>query len=515
MSATGRYSTGGTNKKRKQQPLAPFQNGTKSNLRLYERKKHDQFGRRVEQDRRDVVFGLDTNVLMTDATTIFKFEEHNIFLPFQVLMELDRGKKGTSERAVQARQAIDFLVQLIESVPKEKIKQGIPLIPPGEKKERKKYGKLFFDVPEKSKVKELLSADNPDHTILLECLKFKENTGSNQRFILVSKDKVMRIISLLIGLPTEDHFDDAINLSNLRTTGVHELPAKFWEKQKDLECDFLEQNVSRYKLKGKALEVASVNEFLSIQKNAEEPETVDLRITEKPSPQIVIAQNVIDYTKRSIFGIKARNREQSFALNALLDPDIHIVIIEGPAGCGKNFLTLAAAYYQILEKSRYESIVATRDAVPVGKELGYKPGTETQKMLSWMGGMTDNVKRLAMLHKKKIGEDASVKFGDFVDYLEILELNSMRGRSLHDTFLIFDENQNSNRAQQRLILTRAAVNTKIVCLGNFRQADTLLTSRTSGLARVIAVSRGWKRAAHIVMHKGERSEVASYYEKYL
>jgi PhoH-like ATPase len=470
---------------------------------------------RAESVREGLMFGLDTNILMTNSGALWGFKEHNLFLPFEVLLELDKGKRVEGESGYHARHAIDSLIMLAESVPRDKIREGIPLIPPNERNmvTDNKRGRLFFGKPTPEMLRSSLDKNIPDHAILLECLEYKEKFPNNGKMILVSKDKVMRIVALLAGFPTEDYFDDAINTQNLQSSGVHELPFSFLKKQKKLTCEQIEK-CAHYSLCGNELENVELNEFLCVEKNEGGVETLDLHVVEKKSSYAVIAKEVVDYTRRPILDMRARNREQSFALNALLDPEIFVVILEGPAGCGKNFIALLAAYYQIFVMERYEKVVATRDPIAVGQELGFKPGTERDKMASWMGGMIDNTEQMQKVLSGWNGKVPKMAY-NLSSVLELIDINSIRGRSLHKTIFIFDENQNSTRKQQQLVGTRIAQGSKIVFLGNFTQADKLLNSRTSGLARLISKTRGWKRAAHIVMPTIERGEVAEFMEKNL
>ncbi len=462
-------------------------------------------GHKLSIKKRHVVsmFALDTNILMTKPDAMFDFHEHDIFIPWEVLLELDKNKQGVGERSMNARRSIALLLYLAESVPMKKISNGIPLVKPGESGRKKKRGRLFFHIPCKDELNEALNDSIPDHRILKQCLYAKKSS-----LVLVTKDKMMRIFALLVGIPAEDYLNDAVDVENLRSTGVYDIPNKLWDARKKAKN-------GTFELTGKELCKVTVNEFLSVGLDSSQ----NLRVVEKVSPHKVCVRHVVDYQNvHSVFGVRARNKYQNYALNVLMDPNISVVILEGPAGSGKNFLTLAAAFHQTFDckitRCRgprfkpYRRIIATRDAVPVGREIGFKPGSEKSKMEPWLGGVLDNVSQLVSINDGVQG----LSKNKLMDLLELKELNSMRGRSFYRDFLIFDEAQNSFREQLKLFLTRVGDGCKVVCLGNFSQTDISLAGRTSGLERVIDITRDWKNSAHIVLPTVERGNVAEFFE---
>ncbi len=463
----------------------------------------------VSSERSNITFALDTNILMTQPDAMFSFHEHNVFVPWEVLLELDHAKSGTSERSMNARRSISFLLHLATSVLVNKVGEGVPLLRPGENsKKAKKKGRLFFGVPRTEELEARLNKGNADHRILLECLRSKKEEGEN--VVLVTKDKAMRIFALLVGIQAEDYFNDAVDVENLRSTGVCTVSRKLWKGRKSINAA---GKFVLFELKGREISGVAVNEFLNVDGGE------DLRVVKKLSPHKVLVKPVVDYEKvHHVFGIRARSRFQNYALNALMDPEISLVILEGPAGSGKNFLTLAAAFHQSVDckitKQRgakfkpYRKIIATRDAVPVGREIGFKPGSEKSKMEQWMGGMMDNLNQLVSINKDVQG----ISQNKLKELIELKELNSMRGRSFYRDFLIFDEAQNSFREQLKLFLTRVGEGCKVVCLGNFSQTDISLAGRTSGLERIIDITRNWGRSAHIVLPTVERGDVAAFFE---
>jgi PhoH-like ATPase len=214
--------------------------------------------------------------------------------------------------------------------------------------------------------------------------------------------------------------------------------------------------------------------------------------------------------RNGVWGIRARNREQNYALNLLTDPDIDFVSILGPAGTGKTLLTLAAGLVQTLEENRFGEIIMTRVTIPLGEDIGFLPGTEEEKMEPWMGALMDNLEVLTQ--STEGGSWGRAATQDLLrNRIKIRSLNFMRGRTFLNRFVILDEAQNLTPKQMRALVTRAGPGTKIVCLGNIAQIDTpYLTETTSGLTFVVSRFQGWQHAGHITLMRGERSRLADY-----
>ncbi len=214
--------------------------------------------------------------------------------------------------------------------------------------------------------------------------------------------------------------------------------------------------------------------------------------------------------KHPVWGINARNREQNFALNLLMDPEIDFVTLLGQAGTGKTLLALAAGLAQTLEDKRYREIIMTRVTVSVGEDIGFLPGTEEEKMAPWMGALMDN---LEVLTKSENGGDwGRAATNDLLqNRIKIRSLNFMRGRTFLNKYLIIDEAQNLTSKQMKTLVTRAGPGTKVVCLGNVAQIDTpYLTETTSGLTYVVDRFKDWAHSGHITLKRGERSRLADF-----
>ncbi len=455
------------------------------------------------------IFVLDTNVLMHDPTALFRFDEHDIFIPMIVLEELDAGKKGLSEAARNVRQVSRFLDEMIGPVSKAQIDQGIA-IPNAKYTNGKKptSGRLFFQTKILSGgLPDTLPGHGADNAILGQALALQKEYPQ-ARVTLVSKDINLRIKAAIIGVQTEDYYNDkTIEDVDLLYTGTQELPANFWEKHGKNMQSWQEQSRTFYRVQGPMVRDWHVNQFL-YQADPNGLEAIVRRV-EGNSTVIELLQ---DYRseRHGIWGITARNREQNFALNLLLDPDIDFVTILGPAGTGKTLLTLAAGLAQTLESNRYSEIIMTRVTIPLGEDIGFLPGTEEEKMEPWMGALMDNLEVLTQ--SQEGGNWGRAATNDLLrNRIKIRSLNFMRGRTFLNRFLILDEAQNLTAKQMKALVTRAGPGTKLVCLGNVAQIDTpYLTETTSGLTYVVNRFKGWQHSGHITLLRGERSRLADF-----
>ncbi len=461
------------------------------------------------QDKK--IFSLDTNVLMHDPTSIFRFAEHDIFIPMVVLEELDRAKKGTSEVARNSRQVSRFLDELMTSASKGAIDSGLPL--PCTAKHREDIvdsadcGHLFFQTQLQPKqLPQTLPGNTPDNNILGTALALAE-MAPKRHVTLVSKDINLRIKAAVIGIHTEDyHNDQVLDDVNLLYSGESELPADFWESHsKDIDS-WQEDGHTYYRVKGPDTAKWYVNQCLYIE--GEPPFEAVVRSKDGDDAIIEIVKDFRS-SKHAVWGIAARNREQNFALNLLMDPTIDFVTLLGTAGTGKTLLALAAGLAQVLDKNRFREIIMTRVTVPVGEDIGFLPGTEEEKMTPWMGALMDN---LEVLTQTEGGEWGRAATDDLLrSRIRIHSLNFMRGRTFLNKYIILDEAQNLTPKQMKTLITRAGPGTKIVCLGNVAQIDTpYLTETTSGLTYVVDRFKNWPHGGHITLLRGERSRLADF-----
>ena len=451
------------------------------------------------------LFVLDTNVLMHDPSSIFRFEEHDIYLPMVTLEELDNNKKGMTEVARNARQVSRFLDQIV-SGPNIDMDDGIPLEPHSGKAAT---GRLFLQTSAiEGQLPTALPGGKADNQILGVVLHLQQRFPKRQ-VILVSKDINMRIKSRALGFSAEDYFNDKVlEDSDLLYTGVRSLPTDFWDTHGKGVESWQDNGRTFYRITGPMCQSLLVNEFLYHE--YEQPFSAAVR---EQSGNTAVLETLKDFAhhKNNVWGITARNREQNFALNLLMNPEIDFVTLLGQAGSGKTLLTLAAGLTQVLEQKTYNEIIMTRVTVPVGEDIGFLPGTEEEKMTPWMGALEDN---LDVLNKTDddAGEWGRAATQDLIrSRIKIKSLNFMRGRTFIAKYLIIDEAQNLTPKQMKTLITRAGPGTKVVCLGNIAQIDTpYLTEGSSGLTYVVDRLKGWKHSGHVTLMRGERSRLADY-----
>lgn len=449
------------------------------------------------------LFVLDTNVLLHDPTSIFRFEEHDVFLPMTTLEELDNHKTGLSDIARNARQVSRWIDQLIESGT-ESITKGVALNGLGHTLAR---GKLFFETSAKrAALPEGLPQGKADNMILATVKALaQENPGKN--VVLVSKDINMRIKATALGLMTEDYFNDkTIDDKDLLYTGTLALPADFWEQTADTLQSWQADGRTWYKFTAPFVTGLFVNEFVFLPDGSFVGE---VKAIEGNSATVATVRDYLQ-PKNSVWGIHARNLEQSLALNLLMDPDIDFVTLLGQAGTGKTLMTLAAALTQTLDQRKFSEIIFTRATVSVGEEIGFLPGTEEEKMAPWMGALEDNLEVLNKSDRNGAGDWGRSAAADLIrSRIRIKSMSFMRGRTFLNKFVIIDEAQNLSPKQMKTLITRAGPGTKIVCLGNIAQIDTpYLTEGSSGLTYVVDRFKGWEHAGHITLQRGERSRLA-------
>ena len=451
------------------------------------------------------LFVLDTNVLMHDPTSLFRFEEHDIFVPMMTLEELDNNKKGMSEVARNARQASRMLDAIVGGF-EDHIELGIPLDEPSS---QLASGRLFLQTePINGALPSTLPTAKADNQIIGVVMHLIGKQPQRE-VILVSKDINMRIKARALGLNAQDYYNDKVlEDTDLLYTGTRELPADFWEANgKDMES-WKQDSRTLYRIKGPLCPDLLINEFLW-----QEGETPFHAVVREKSGKSAVLELLKDYGhhKNGIWGITARNREQNFALNLLMDPEIDFITLLGQAGTGKTLLTLAAGLTQTLESKLYSEIIITRVTVPVGEDIGFLPGTEEEKMTPWMGALEDN---LDVLNKptEEGGEWGRAATRDLIrSRIKVKSLNFMRGRTFLNKYLIIDEAQNLTPKQMKTLITRAGPGTKVVCLGNISQIDTpYLTEGSSGLTYVVDRFKGWLHSGHVTLMRGERSRLADH-----
>ena len=455
------------------------------------------------------LFVIDTNVLMHDPTSLFRFAEHDIFLPMIVLEELDNNKRGSTEVARNARQTSRFLDELISGLSPQEIENGLTLNPQKLKLNQSVQctGKLFFQTQHfNNELPESLPGNKADNSILTTTLGLKKIYPQTD-VTLVSKDINLRIKASVLGINAEEyHNDQVLEDVNLLYTGSLPLDDGFWDGHgKEMES-WKEAGRTFYRVTGPSVANWSSSLFVYHERDG------FYAIVRKIEGDSAILETIRDYSlpSHTVWGITARNVEQNFALNLLMDPEVDFVSLLGMAGSGKTLLSLAAGLEQTLEKKRYREIIMTRVTIPVGEDIGFLPGTEEEKMTPWMGALMDNLEVLTQSDAG--GEWGRAATNDLLaQRIKIRSVNFMRGRTFLNRYVIIDEAQNLTPKQLKTLITRAGPGTKIVCLGNIAQIDTpYLTETTSGLTYVVDRFKDWVHSGHITLRRGERSRLADF-----
>ena len=453
------------------------------------------------------VFVLDTNVLMHDPSALFKFQEHHVYLPMTVLEELDNAKLGVSEVARNVRQTNRFLDELLNSQDHLVIEQGLQLSQYSAAEEPYKCsGRLFFQTQaHRSSLPKSLPGNKNDNSILNTIMALKQEVGDHET-ILISKDINLRIKATILGIKAEDYSNDkVVDDLDMLFSGSRRLADDFWEKHGEQIESWQDEGKAFYEIENLNGDEWYPNQFLYIDDSFESI----VRKKNESSFLIEVCQNYYG-NRHSIWGITARNREQNFAFNLLMDPEIDFVTLSGSAGTGKTLLALAAGLTQTLDQGLYREIIVTRVTIPIGEDIGFLPGTEEEKMTPWMGALMDNMEVLTGNDQNDSWEQAATN--DLLrNRIKIRSLNYMRGRTFQNKYIIIDEAQNLTSKQMKTLVTRSGTGTKIVCLGNLNQIDTpYLTETTSGLTYVVDRFKHWQHSGHVTLMNVERSRLADY-----
>lgn len=459
---------------------------------------------RKKKDKR--VYVLDTNVLIHEPESIFKFEEHCVFIPLRVLEELDGHKRGQNEIARNARQAHRYLDELLSKIDINQLDKGIEL---------NAKGRLFFQTFQQDR------APIADNEIIDVAKHLQADTGwqdsseQGHTVILVTKDINMRIKASVYGLISEDYRNDQVaNIGDESLFGGQiEITDKMWESEgvnvqieREESPDF--GTIIIYNVTAPWVVNWPLNAHIFSNSSTNSNFRGILRATSEKSARIEILP---DYEKQyHCWGIQAKNKEQNFALSVLTDPEIDFVTIAGDAGTGKTLLTLAAALDLVYEDKLYDEVIVTRATVPLGEEIGFLPGEEEEKLEPWMGAVFDALETLSTNPSdSNLERRSSIEF--LKSKVKIKSASFMRGRSFSHKFFLIDEAQNLTSAQMHGLISRAGPGTKVVAIGNLKQIDTpYLSASTSGFSFAIDRMRNWQHYAHITLQSVERSRLADF-----
>lgn len=440
------------------------------------------------------IFILDTNVLIHDPNALQQFDEHDVVLPIVVLEEMDKVKRGFGELARNVREVSRQLDEI--SVQCDELEKGCPL--PG-------GGRLFFELNHRAieLLPESLLSSAADNRIIAVTMSMQKEYPDRQ-VVLISKDINLRIKARALGLKTEDYVSDRV-VSDLSVlpSGKLRLNEETWTAMgTDMEVLEYDHGNHYVVVWPEAQELPYINSFVVLPGERE----VAMRCSRIEEGRKVHLFDTLSYRteRHAVWGIQSRNLEQNMAMNLLMDAELDLVAMLGPAGSGKTLLALACGLQQTLDVGLYEKILITRATVPMGHDIGFLPGTEREKLEPWMGAITDNLSIL-------LGEEAQ-NLGDILgqNRIEIAALSFARGRTFTKTWLIVDEAQNLTPHEMKTIVTRMGEDSKIILLGNNAQIDTpYLTATTNGLTLAVSAFAGWEHAGHIALKASERSRLAA------
>jgi PhoH-like ATPase len=428
------------------------------------------------------IFVLDTNVLLHDPRAIFSFEENDVIIPIVVIEELDKFKKGIDEIGRNARQISRILDEFRQ---KGKLSQGVPL---------DGGGNLRVELNHQSPqhLPNELIATKADNRILATALNLKHD---NLPVVLVTKDTNLRIKADALGLRAEDYESDTITLDELYAG----------ETELSVDPGVIDEFYARGELPP-ADPKPYPNQFVLIKNSANPSQTALSRYSQQKNFLVPIAN-----TKHGVWGITARNKQQQFALDLLLNDDIRLVTLVGRAGTGKTLLALAAGLEKTIENRAFQRLVVSRPVFPLGKDIGFLPGDIEEKLRPWMQPIRDNLDFLmgasAVAGRAKGKKDLQSLFD--LGMIEVEPLTYIRGRSMPNQYLIVDEAQNLTPHEIKTIITRAGEGTKVVLTGDPYQIDNpYIDSSSNGLTFVVERFKEEPIAGHITLVKGERSDLA-------
>ncbi|MCG7498700.1 PhoH family protein [Vibrio sp. Of7-15] len=451
------------------------------------------------------LFVLDTNILLHEPYAIFSFQEHDVVIPMTVLEELDRLKDSKRDIARDARVAIRALEDIFHDATPEQISEGIPL---SQDHNVKGTISILADYQIKETVKAF--ADKAGDNRILNAVLYLQNKRSPREVVLITKDINMRLRAKGAGVRFVDDYrsDQLIDDVQFLTKGFRQIEGDFWQKVGNVESRTIGRN-TLHTIDSNTLESAFINQYV-----IDEHDDFAARVQSIEGEQIQIKDIGRErLMHRQAWGIHPKNIYQGMALDALLDPDIDLVILTGPAGCGKTILAMAAALEQNIERKMYDKIIVTRNTPEIAESIGFLPGTEEEKMMPWLAAITDT---LEALHQHDVCTDGSLKYICDKANLQFKSINFMRGRSIQNAFVLLDECQNLTASQIKTIITRCGEGTKLVCSGNLAQIDSpYLTPVTSGLTYIVERFKNFEGSANIYLNGVVRSRLAEFAEENL
>jgi PhoH-like ATPase len=462
------------------------------------------------QDVDKKMYVLDTNVLLHEPLAYLSFQEHEVVIPMTVLEELDHIKDRKRDVSRDARVAIRGLEDILRDASPEQMLEGVLLPSTCADEEEDKRGKLIIinDHLFPDSVSGLPGNEN-DHRII-NCAIHLQQQYSNTKVVLVTKDINMRLKAKGAGLKFVEDYrtDQLIDDIKLLSTGFKKFPGDFWQSVGDCSS----QQQGRYTLHHipkERIPDVFCNEYV-----IDESDHFAARVTGYDAEKIILKDLGVErLMHQQAWGVSPKNVYQGMALDALLDPNIELVILTGPAGCGKTLLALACALEMVIEKKVYDKVIVTRNTPEIAESIGFLPGTEEEKMAPWLAAITDT---LEVLHKNDESPISSRNYIMEKANIQFKSVNFMRGRSIQNAVVILDESQNLTASQLKTIITRCGEGTKLICTGNLAQIDSnYLTPVTSGLTYLVERFKHFEGSATINLNGVVRSRLASFAEENL
>lgn len=435
------------------------------------------------------IYVLDTSVFLTNANSVYAYGDNDIIVPMKVLEEIDKHKKRQDSVGSNARTIIRIFDDLREV---GSLYKGVLL---QEGKGMLTVRPSAIDVH--AYLPDDLSPDVPDHKIIATAMQEREKTPEND-VILVSRDVNMRVICDALGLPTEDYNPDQVLESGEQVyTGHREILV-----EDNVIDDFYAANPIELPEEDK--KTLFSNEFVMLKSNINESRAALTRYVDDVNPLRMLMK------RKNFFGISPRNMEQNFAMDLLFDKSIPVVTLLGSAGTGKTLCALSAGLEQVLQTEDYTRLIVSRPIQPLGKEIGFLPGTMEEKMAPWLTPIQDNLQFL-------MGND-KLMLQEYLDRgtIEMEAITYIRGRSISKAFIIIDEAQNLTRHELKTIITRVGEDSKLILTGDIEQIDNAYVDETSnGLTYAVEKFKEHSLAGHVTFSKGERSAIATLAAKIL
>jgi len=437
------------------------------------------------------IYVLDTNVLLCDPNCLTAFDDNIVVIPSIVLEELDDIKGRNNDVARDARGVIRMLSGVVTGKEAEALSTGVSLVDYFQHANPEAVLRIVTGGPVGSKP-----------TNDLRIIEVAKQLGEDA--VLVSRDINMCLLATSEFVKAEDYRTDVVNIkdSDHIRTGYHQLPAEFFDNSADVQVLNSSGDVT-YVLPKSMLPDASVPDYLYA---TEFDNSILLKVT-SVTPEKIYAKNMP--IGATCWHVKPKNVFQCMAMRSMLDKDVDLTVMLGPAGTGKSLLAIATSLELVLEKRKYKRIIFTRTQDSQFEEIGFLPGTEHEKVLPWVGAAIDS---LEWLHRADANPQKSIEH-IMERYLSFKALNFIRGRSFTDTILIIDEAQNLTATQMKTILTRAGENCKIILMGNLAQIDSkYVTPVSSGLTYVTEKFKDWPYASIVQLNGVVRSRLAEFSE---